>query len=94
MLARDHALYLKGPHELKQVRYRTEYARSLPANDRTRPRLRVVLQGQRLALMHSSEDLTFGLLGAPAFKIAGYAPDSAVKLMTNILLHAAQPKRK
>ncbi|HUT02089.1 MAG TPA: DUF4159 domain-containing protein [Phycisphaerae bacterium] len=94
VLAQDHALYLKGPHELKQVHYRGDYALSLPPNDRTLPRLRVVLQGQRLALIHSREDLTFGLLGAPAFKIAGYSADSAEKLMTNILLHAAGVKSK
>jgi hypothetical protein len=93
-LAHDHPLYLKGPFELKEVRYRRDYAQTLSAADRTRARLRVVLRGERLAVIHSREDLTFGLLGAPAFKLKGYTPDSAEKLVTNILFHLAKMKAK
>ncbi len=93
-LAHDHPLYLKGPYELKEVRYRRDYAQTLNPADRTRARLRVVLRGERLAVIHSREDLTFGLLGAPAFKLKGYTADCAEKLMTNILFHVAKVKAK
>jgi len=93
-LAHDHPLYLKGPYELKEVRYRGDYAQTLGADERTRARLRVLLRGERLAVIHSREDLTFGLLGAPAFKLKGYTPDSAEKLVTNILFHVANVKAK
>ena len=49
----------------------------------------MVLRGERLAVIHSREDLTYGLLGVPGFKLVGYTPDTAEKLMTNILFHAA-----
>ena len=88
-LARGHPLYLKGPYELDRVSFRSDYARTLGDSQRNFPRLRVVVQGRRLAIVHSREDLTFGLLGAPAFKLIGYTPASAEKLMTNILFHAA-----
>ena len=93
-LAQDHPLYLKGPYQLKQVRYRRDYALTLDPGDRTRPRLQVFLQGERLALIHSREDLTFGLLAAPAFRVVGYTPRSAERLMTNIVFHLAGVKAR
>lgn len=88
-LSQDHPIYLRGPYDLRQVRYRRDYASTLGENDRTRPRLRAVLAGERLAIVHSREDLTCGLLGTPAFKVIGYTPDTAEKLVTNILFHFA-----
>ncbi len=88
-LALDHPLYVNRPHDMRTVRYRRDYALTLGRNNRTRPHLRVVLDGERLAIIHSPEDITFGLLGTPAFGVVGYTPDSAERLATNILYHAA-----
>ena len=93
-LARDHPMLLKGPYEIKEARYRRDYARTLVGEERTRPRLRVVLQGPRLAIIHSREDLTFGLLGCPAFKVVGYTPETAERLVVNILFHVAKVPSK
>jgi len=87
-LTQDHAIYLGGPHKLDRVRYRREYAATL-GSEKTRPHLRVVLSGERPAIIFSREDITSGLLGTPAYRMLGYAPDSAERLMTNILFHAA-----
>jgi hypothetical protein len=94
-LIRDHDLYLNGPYDLAKVSYRRDYTLSLDTVDRTRPRLQVVWQGQRLAIIHSREDIITGLLDIPVYKLVGFSPESAEKLMTNILFHAAgiQPGR-
>jgi hypothetical protein len=94
-LIRDHDLYLNGPYNLSKVSYRRDHSLSLETVDRTRPRLQVVYQGERLAIIHSREDILTGLLDIPVFKLVGFSPDSAEKLMTNILFHAAglQPGR-
>ena len=88
-MAQQHPIYLAGPYHLEKVHYRRDYALTLGPNDRTRPRLRVVLAGDRIAVIHSREDLTCGLLGTPAFRVAGYTPETAEKLVTNILFHFA-----
>ena len=90
LLARDYALYTAGPYEITKVRYRAGYAMRLGGEDKTLPRLRVVIQdGRRLAIIFSAEDLSAGLVGYPLYGLAGYEPDSAERLMTNILFHAA-----
>ena len=91
-LAQDHALYTAGPYDLRKVRYRSEYALTLAEADRTRPRLRAVLRDGRPVILHSREDITFGLLGTPGFRVRGYTPDSAEKLTTNLLLHLGKVK--
>lgn len=52
------------------------------------PRLMAVYIDDEPRLIISGDDLTFGMLGAPAWSVIGYSPDSARKIMTNIALYA------
>ncbi|MFW6066146.1 MAG: DUF4159 domain-containing protein [Planctomycetota bacterium] len=79
---------LAGPEDLSEIRYRPDYARTLGEN-RDQPRLLAVTREQRLAVVFSPEDITAGLVGYRYSGIRGYAPETAVSLMTNILCHIA-----
>ena len=70
--------------EISSVKYRKGVA-----GGSTTPRLRAATVGGRAAVFISGDDLTTGLLGCPAYGCKGYAPDSAVKLVRNIVLYAA-----
>lgn len=75
---------LSGPAGIKRVYYRRELARALgPSKDV--PLLRGAMQDKRLAIIYSQFDITTGLAGYEGYTIAGYKPDSAVALMTNLL---------
>lgn len=52
------------------------------------PRLRVFDLGRRLAVIESPLDLSAGLLGTPLYNCNGYSPDSALRIMRNLLLYA------
>ena len=49
----------------------------------------MVIDGQARVLF-SREDITHGLLDQPCWGIAGYTPDTARALLTNIMLHAIE----
>ena len=70
--------------EISSVKYRKGVA-----GGSTTPRLRAATVGGRAAVFISGDDLTTGLLGCPAYGCKGYAPDSAVQLVRNIVLYAA-----
>jgi hypothetical protein len=53
------------------------------------PRLRAVTVNERPGVIFSAEDITYGLVGTPAYDCDGYAPESAFELMRNIVLSAA-----
>jgi hypothetical protein len=53
------------------------------------PNLYVVLLGGREAVFFSAEDITAGLVGFPSYTIDGYAPESAYRLLRNMVLRAA-----
>jgi len=91
-LAQDNPIFLAGPYMLTKVQYRSEYARTLGQSDKTRPRLRAVLKNGRPVVLLSEPDITTGLLGIPVYRLKGYSPDSAEKLMTNILFQTVGVK--
>ncbi len=55
------------------------------------PRLRAFLSARRPAVICSPLDLSAGLLGTQAYNVRGYAPDSALRIMRNLVLYAALP---
>jgi hypothetical protein len=90
LMSRQYPLYAGGPFEIAKVRYRERYATRLADDEKTLPRLRVVMQdGRRPAVIFSPEDLSAGLVGYLLYGLAGYDADSAERLMTNMLFFAA-----
>ena len=70
--------------EVRKVRYRrAARARFLETH---KPRILAVEVAGRPAVFLSREDLTGGLVGYPCFTCVGYAPESAVELMRNLVL--------
>ena len=82
---------LAGPAGGGKVAYRRDLAMAL-GPQRNQPRIQGVSVGGRLVIILSGDDLTGGLVGYPCYKLKGYSPDSAVRLMTNILCHLAGVK--
>lgn len=87
-LAQDHAVYKAGPHPIERVRYNSQYAMTLGETERTIPQLQAVFKGDRPVILFSEQDITSGLLGVATFGLKGYSPDSAERLMTNMLFYA------
>ena len=54
-----------------------------------RPRLWHVQLGSRTAVFLSKEGLTGALVGYPSYTAVSYEPDSAVRLMRNIVLYGS-----
>ena len=80
-------VYKMAGMEISSVKYRKGVAGSKP--DAKAPRLRAVMIANRPAVIISKDDLTTALLGSPVYDCKGYAPESAVKLVRNIVLYAA-----
>ncbi|MCP4594545.1 MAG: DUF4159 domain-containing protein, partial [bacterium] len=93
-LVSGHPVFLAGPHKLTKVQYRRDYAQAMGQSERTRPRIRAVLKNGRPVVLLSEVDMISGLLGMPVYRLKGYSPDSAEKLMTNILFQAGGVKTK
>lgn len=76
---------ITGAESLRGVQYRRA-ARV----DRARewPRLRGFDLGRRYAVVYSPLDLSAGLLGTPVYGCQGYAPESCLRIMRNLLLYA------
>jgi hypothetical protein len=72
---------------IEEVDYRRRTRVRLGETDRAN--LRTVLVEDRPAVIYSPEDISAGLLGVPAYTIDGYAPESAWRLMRNIVLWAS-----
>ncbi|HUU58503.1 MAG TPA: DUF4159 domain-containing protein, partial [Phycisphaerae bacterium] len=81
----------RRPEPVEKVRYRRALAMTL-GEDKNNPRLQGVEKNRRLVIVYSPDDLTGGLVGYSRYGLRGYAPDVAVKLMTNIVCHAAGVK--
>ena len=78
---------IKGPAKVPKVLYRSFYASALGAV-KDQPQLWGVPINGRLAVIVSPVDLTAGLVGVASYRLRGYAPDTAVAIMMN-LLHLA-----
>jgi hypothetical protein len=81
----DHVIY-RQPDKLDKIVYRGDFALTI-GPDKDRARLQAVVDGGRIVMVFSAEDLTAGLLGVPSYRLKGYSPEAAVSLMTNILCY-------
>jgi len=70
--------------EIRKVSYRR--AARARFVERGRPRILAVELAGRPAVFLSREDLTAGLVGYPCYACVGYAPESALELMRNLVL--------
>lgn len=86
LLPWDHPLFRAGGKAVESIDYRATARQMLGTLDG--PRLRGLTIGDRLAVVHSREDLSAGLVGQRVAGIVGYTPESATALMARILLHA------
>ena len=84
-LVSDHVVY-RQPEKLDKILYRGDFARTMGL-DKSQGRLQAVVDGGRIVIVFSAEDLTAGLLGVPSYRLKGYSPESAVSLMTNLLCY-------
>jgi hypothetical protein len=82
----DNAVYSAGD-SIKEVDYR-HYARTILGKSNA-PRLRGWIRDGRVAVIYSPDDISAGLVGQQMGGILGYTPQSATKLMENILSYAA-----
>jgi hypothetical protein len=89
-VASDHAIY-RRPEKLGKIVYRGDFARTMGL-EKDQGRLQAVVDGGRIVMVFSAEDLTAGLLGVPSYRLKGYSPDAAVSLMTNILCYLSDIK--
>jgi hypothetical protein len=72
---------LFGGYDNRRVRYRLFALRTMgPEN---RPRLQVIMLGDRPAVIYSAEDTTAGLAGLDHWNIFGYTPTHARRLVMN-----------
>lgn len=81
---------LEGGADVSRVAYRA-YAQ-LQGAPGDRPNLAAIYVGDRPAVILSPRDLSVGALGTRYFKVNGYAPESARKLLGNIVLWAKQQR--
>ena len=87
ILASSSKLYRQSGMALTKVKYRKRT--SLRLGRRTTPNLRgVMVNGGRLGVVFSREDLTAGLVGYPSWSVDGYTPKSTFDLMRNIIASA------
>lgn len=80
---------LAGAADLRGTSYRRAARRA--SGGREIPLLRTVSVGRRYAVISTPLDVSIGLLGTPAYNVEGYAPESALRIMRNLLLYAGLP---
>lgn len=87
----NHALVtgedIAGASNVRRVEYRA-FALQAFGGRETTPRLRAIFINDQPRIAFSREDISHALLDQPCWGISGYSPDSARKLMTNIVLYA------
>jgi hypothetical protein len=84
----DHPIYRGGSYggiDIKHVKYR----RSSDFRSTNIPRLRQATVDNKLVALVSHEDLSGGMVGYSTAGLSGYAPESAMNLMRNIVLWRA-----
>jgi len=77
---------LEGGQDARTVDYRRFAV--LTMNVRHRPRVAAFYINSRPSIIVSQEDLTLGVIGVNQWGIIGYTPESARRLMNNIVLYA------
>jgi hypothetical protein len=84
----SHALFTDVKWKIDEIKYRT-FARTTMIGNARDPRLRAIeCADGRLGVFYSREDLTAGLVGQQVDGIVGYAPDTAVQIMANLIQFA------
>ena len=84
----SHPLFTLEGHKIETFTYRP-WARLNSVGALKQPRIRGIEIGNRTAVFYSREDLSAGLVGQPVDGIIGYTPETATRIMRNILLYSA-----
>jgi len=84
-LAYSSPLYSIEGNNIKTVSFRQHT--NLVLSERY-PKIDYIVVGDRPAILFSELDLTSGMVGYPSLAVDGYTPDSAFKIMRNIILYA------
>ncbi|MDP6542746.1 MAG: DUF4159 domain-containing protein [Phycisphaerae bacterium] len=84
-LANSAPLYTLAGYEIKTVRFRRHTHLSMKAKH---PQVRMIRVGVRPAVLFSELDLTASFVGYPSLVVNGYTPDSAFKIVRNMILYA------
>lgn len=77
---------LAGALPLREIGYRR--AARGEASGEKHARLKVFSIGARAAVIYAPLDISTGLLGTPVYNCRGYDPDSALRIIRNMLLYA------
>ncbi|MCP4375670.1 MAG: DUF4159 domain-containing protein [bacterium] len=85
-LASSSPLYSMEGNVIESVKYRQHT--KLKMTDKKNPLIRAIMVGGRPGVLFSGMDLTAGMVGYPSLVVDGYTPDSAFKLMRNIILYS------
>ena len=83
-LSSSSPLFQRKGYAIEKIQYRRR-TRTRMGQSRS-PVLRGVMHERRLAVVLSREDLTAGLVGYPSSTVDGYEPESAYRIMRNIIL--------
>ena len=89
-LASTSPVYAMDGYKIKSIRFRQHTFYQI---DDRYPRIMAILVGGRPAILFSELDLTASLVGYPSLTVDGYTPDSAFKLVRNIILYANKSKK-
>ncbi|MHC4983472.1 MAG: DUF4159 domain-containing protein [Planctomycetota bacterium] len=85
-LPQNSLIYKLPGHEIEKIRYRFRTQARMPKG---RGNLQAVMVFGRPGVIYSREDITAALVNYPAYTCDGYHPETAYKLMRNIILYAA-----
>ncbi len=95
-ISNEHALITGSMADGKKIEehtYRKYGVLKLGAKPST-PRIRVLAQGDKLLAIVCEDDLTSGLLGTNTWGIVGYASETAIPLVRNMVLYAWAASQK
>lgn len=76
---------IPGAVDLKDAEYRR--AARGAAGGREYPRIKAFIGRRRIYALYSPLDLSTGLIGTPVYDVRGYAPESALRIMRNLLVY-------
>ncbi|MBL7219053.1 MAG: DUF4159 domain-containing protein [Phycisphaerae bacterium] len=85
-LAYSSPLYNIEGNTIKAISFRQHT--KLMVTEKKYPQISAIMVGDRPAILFSEMDLTAGMVGYPSLLVDGYTPDSAFKLVRNIILYA------
>ncbi len=87
-LLANHDMYQLKDNKIEKIAFRPYRENFRPNRRPGPPRIKAINVDGRPGILLSDEDLTLGLLGVPSYTCDGYMPDSAYRLVRNIVLHA------